>query len=105
MNSYLLLLTPLASLFQVGSTLPTEGTVKIQKLPTIPLNETVYWAELQASRQSSAITKRDSCYSSTPYTQSDMDALISSLQSDGQTDYLPATSSTGWLLGTALVRI
>jgi len=33
--------------------------------------------------------KRDTCGSGYPYTVSDMDALISALQSDGQTDYNP----------------
>lgn len=102
-----LFLAPLAFLLQIGAGLPAEEgkrTFEIQKLPTIPLNQTQYWAELQASKDGGLIGKRDDCSSSTPYTQSDMDALISSLQSDGQSDYLPATSSSGWLLGTAKVR-
>lgn len=105
MYSYVLLLAPLASLLQLGAALPTEQALKIQKLPTIPLNETAYWAELQAGEASGSIAKRDTCYSETPYTQSDLDALVSSLQNDGQTDYLPAGSSTGWSLGTAVVSL
>lgn len=107
MHSSLFFLAPLASLLQTSAGLPAEEgkrALELIKLPIIPLNQTQYWADLQASKNGNLMEKRDDCASSTPYTQSDMDALISSLQSDGQSDYLPAASSTGWLLGTAKVR-
>ncbi|KAI6085594.1 hypothetical protein F4821DRAFT_240102 [Hypoxylon rubiginosum] len=106
MHSSLFFLAPLASLLQTSAGLPAEEgkrALELIKLPIIPLNQTQYWADLQASKNGNLMEKRDDCASSTPYTQSDMDALISSLQSDGQSDYLPAASSTGWLLGTAKV--
>ncbi|KAI2467180.1 hypothetical protein F4781DRAFT_433577 [Annulohypoxylon bovei var. microspora] len=98
-----LLIAPLASLLQIATGLPTEPVYEITKLPIVPLNETRFWAELQAGKAGDVIAKRDDCSSAYPYNQGDMDNLISSLQNDGQTDYLPAGSSSGWSLGTAVV--
>ncbi|OTA56452.1 hypothetical protein K449DRAFT_451670 [Hypoxylon sp. EC38] len=98
---FTLLLAPLAFLLQTSTALPADTVYEIQELPTIPLNETLYWAELQAGE--GTVSKRDSCGSGYPYNQADMNRLIQSLQSDGQTDYMPAGSGKGWLLGTAVV--
>ncbi|XDG09739.1 hypothetical protein ABKA04_009354 [Annulohypoxylon sp. FPYF3050] len=103
MQFNVLFLAPLASLLTIATGLPTEATYELKKLPVIPLNETQYYAELQAAGNGDVISKRDSCGSDYPYTQTDMDNLISSLQSDGGNDYLPAGSSAGWSLGTAVV--
>ena len=106
MQFTLLFLAPLASLLQLGTALPAEPSapaLKVQKI-AIPLNETRYWAELQ-SGDKEGLAKRDSCSSATPYSDSDMDALINSLYNDGETDYLPATGSLGYYIGTAIVSL
>ncbi|KAI0387397.1 hypothetical protein F5Y04DRAFT_274250 [Hypomontagnella monticulosa] len=106
MQFSLLFLAPLASLLQLGAALPAEPNapaLKVQKI-AIPLNETRYWAELQ-SGDKEGLAKRDSCSSATPYSDSDMDALINSLYNDGETDYLPATGSLGYYIGTAIVCV
>ncbi|KAI1209443.1 uncharacterized protein F4807DRAFT_460658 [Annulohypoxylon truncatum] len=103
MQFNLFFLAPLASLLQITTGLPTETVYQTKKFSIVPLNETRYYAEIQASKNGDAVAKRDSCSSDYPYTQSDMDALIADLQSDGQTDYLPAGSSAYWTLGTAVI--
>jgi hypothetical protein len=69
-----------------------------QTHPIVPLNETRLYGTASGGAQ-----KRDSCGTGYPYTDSDMTALINALQSDGQTDYVPAGSSVNWELGTAKI--
>jgi hypothetical protein len=81
-------------------TAPASTSLVPQPLPIVSLNDTRLH-----NTASGGLQKRDLCGSGYPYTDSDMSALINSLQSDGQSDYLKAQSSRSWSLGTARVCI
>jgi hypothetical protein len=77
---------------------PASTSLVPQPLPIVSLNKTRLY-----NTASGGLQERDGCARGYPYTDSDMNNLISYLQSDGQSKYLPASSSVGWLLGTAKI--
>lgn len=79
---------------------PAPTSLVPQPLPIVSLNDTRLH-----NTASGGLQKRDWCGSGYPYTDSDMNALINSLQSDGQSVYLPVVSSSGWYLGTAKICV
>lgn len=110
-SAVFLIATALATITQASSA-PAAETTQLIHGETMNLTDTLWYKErygdaamATVAKDGAVLAKRDSCSptSASTFSVSDMRALISDLQSDGDNDYVPAGTARGYEWGTARI--